>query len=400
MSFQATGSLPRYFKLTLCVLIVLALLAVPFVPATVAHAAGGLSISTTYPGITVKAGNATDFSIRVKNDSGSAKNVSLKIDSQPEGWAGYFEGNGNQISRVYVDNADSANVNYNVNMPADVAEGNYKIRLAADGGGGASDTLDLEINVSQTEISKGNFTSQFPELPGSSTATFKYSLNLVNNSSKDQSYSLSAKAPGDGWTVAFAPAYDTKQIASLSLEAGKTQGLDVTVTPPATVTKGTYNITCTAQSANETMNCDLTCIITGSYTMTLTTPSGLLNVDAYAGRETPVTLKLSNTGSAELEDIALSSSVSTDWTVRFDKALIDKLAPGASQEITAYIQPATNAVSGDYAASITATTKQTTASVALRSAVKTSTAWGIIGVVIILALIVGLFYVFRKFGRR
>lgn len=365
----------------------------------VSHAAGGLNISTPFPGVTVKAAENVDFAIRVDNTSGAPQNVGLQIASLPEGWEGYFEGNGNQVSRVYVKNSDFSTVTFNAKMPANTAEGSYKISLKADAGNGVADTLDLELNVSKTEMTQGKFTSQFPELQGPNTAAFKFSVNLNNNSSKEQSYSLSSKA-SEGWEVSFTPSYDNKQIASLSLEAGKSQGMDVTITPPKTVKAGKYTIPCAAVSADETLKMDLTVIITGAYGLEMTTPDGLLNMEAYAGRETPVTIVLTNTGSADLKDISLGSSVAQNWSVRFEKASIDTLPAGNKIEVKAYVQPGPNVITGDYAAAITANTVETNAQIAFRVAVKTSTAWGIIGVVIILALIFALVWVFRKFGRR
>ena len=67
-----------------------------------AFAAGGLEFYTDYPGISVKAGDSQSISMYVSNDSGSAVEASLSILSMPEGWTGYFSGNGSQISRVHV----------------------------------------------------------------------------------------------------------------------------------------------------------------------------------------------------------------------------------------------------------------------------------------------------------
>ncbi len=400
MSKQKTSYPGKFLlKLSLFMLIVLCLAASPLFGAiTVAHAGGGLSLSTSYPGITVKAGENVDFSVKVKNDSDLQKNVALTVKSAPEGWEAYFEGNGNQVQRVYVDRKDSSYVTFNVKIPAEAKEDTYKITLLADGGGGASDTLNLELKVSEQELTKGNFTSQYPELKGAATATFKFSINLLNNSSKDQSYSLSAQ-PEEGWDVSFSPSYEDKQIASLSVAAGKNQGLDVSIKPPANVKAGKYVIPCSAVSASERLSIELTVNITGTYKLVLTTPSGLLSTDAYAGSESPVTLTVSNKGSADLKDISLSSSAPSNWSVRFSSALLD-LPAGASKEVTAYIKPAANAIAGDYALSITAGEKAASSTADFRVAVKTPTSWGIVGVVIILLLIGLLIWLFRKFGRR
>lgn len=400
MLFQNSATRKNYFKLTLCFLLLAGIVFLPFAGmGTTAKAAGGISISTAFPGVTVKAGENIDFSIKVLNDTDTPKNVGLTIKSAPEGWESYFEGNGNEVSRVYVEKNDYSNVTYNVKIPEDVKEGVYKAVLTADAGGGAADTLELEMKVSEKEMTQGKFTSQYPELQGSPTTTFKFTVDLANNSSKDQSYSLSAIAP-EGWEVTFAPAYEDKQIASISLQAGKTQGINVTIRPPQKVKAGKYTIPCTAASAAETLKTELSVTITGTYSLESTTTTGVLSFDAYSGSETPVKLKITNTGSAELNNIELTSASNQEWTVRFDSKSIESLPAGATKEITAYIKPGANSIAGDYLVVINVGNQITSDQVELRMAVKTPTAWGIVGVVIILIVIAGLIWIFRKFGRR
>ena len=57
-------------------------------------------------------------------------------------------------------------------------------------------------------------------------------------------------------------------------------------------------------------------------------------------------------------------------------------------------------MTGDYVTSITASTAETTSTADFRVSVKTSSLWGIAGVLIIVALAAGIGYVFRKYGRR
>ncbi|MCL2492860.1 MAG: NEW3 domain-containing protein, partial [Clostridiales bacterium] len=112
-------------------------------------------------------------------------------------------------------------------------------------------------------------------------------------------------------------------------------------------------------------------------------------------------LVLTNTGSVDLTNVALTSTLpTTGWAVRFDKAKIDSLAAGATADVIAYIQPDGQAVTGDYPATITAKAGDTTTDLDLRVAVQTSTLWGVVAVVIIVVLVGGLYLVFRKFGRR
>ena len=289
---------------------------VPFAGFGVAQAAGGLNLSTPYPGITVSPGDDVTFALNVENESATPQNVALSIESMPDGWDAYFEGADNPVSRVYVDdvNSDDNNVPVTlvVKVPDSVTEGTYTLVAQAAGEGGLSDTLQLDVTISEEQFTSGKLTAQFQEQEGSTSSTFNFSMTLVNSSSKGQSYSLNAEAPS-GWDVEF---YNSEglQIASLNLDAGRSSSITVSIDPSTSADAGTYTIPVTATSASETLSVDFTVVITGTYGMTLSTPTGLLSVDAYAGQSSTITLTITNTGTAELTDIALSTySVPTDW---------------------------------------------------------------------------------------
>jgi len=368
--------------------------------APAAYAAGGLTISTPYPGMTVTAGKTVTFALTLDNSAAIPMNTAVSVSQIPDGWNARLTGSGNEVSRVFVRASASASVSLAVDIPPSTPEGDYNVSVAASAEGIAYDTLQLTLHVSSTDVSQGLFKSQFPELQGGAGTNFTFNADLTNSGGEDMYYSLSATAP-DGWQVGFRPASGSSDIASLTVPAGQTQGLTISVKPPSDVKAGEYTIPCVATSSAVSLSLDLKVTITGTYTMTMVTKDGRLNADAQIGKETPVTLVFTNTGSADLTGIALSSTLpTTGWAMRFDQATIDSLAAGATQEVIAYIQPDPKAVTGDYAATITAKTPQVTTSIDLRVAVQTSTMWGVVAVVIIVLLAAGLYLVFRKFGRR
>ena len=62
--------------------------------------------------------------------------------------------------------------------------------------------------------------------------------------------------------------------------------------------------------------------------------------------------------------------------------------------------PGDSAIAGDYVCTFTASCSETSADAEFRVSVKTQTIWGIVAVLIILALIAGVAAVFKKYGRR
>ena len=144
----------------------------------------------------------------------------------------------------------------------------------------------------------------------------------------------------------------------------------------------------------------MTVSITGTYILTLSTPSGRLSFDAVANKESIVSLTVSNQGNVDLKNVNLTSSAPSGWTVAFSESTIDLLEAGASRELTATVTPSEDAMSGDYALTLTAKNTEVSDTAEFRVTVETETIWGIVGVALILLAAAGLWFVFRKYGRR
>lgn len=364
-----------------------------------------VDMSTAYPGTTVKAGESVTFSLNFASLDGAGHDVSLSTESLPDGWSGYFRGDNNQITRVHVGGADTDSTSlegladYNLTVPAEAEEGSYEVTLLAEDDNGGADLLELEVTVSAEDVGESTFTSEYPEQQGATGSTFTFDTTIVNNRGTDQTYSLSADVP-DGWQASFTPSDDSTAVSSIQVAADSSQGVTVTVTPPETVEKGDYEISCSAVSANDTLNTDLTVSITGTYSLEISTPDQRLSFDAYANKQASVTLSITNTGNVDLSNVNLTSSAPTDWEVTFSESTIDTLEAGATKEVTAYVTPAEDAITGDYVTSITASNSESTASADFRVSVKTSTTWGIAAVAIIVVLVFALGVIFKKYGRR
>ena len=358
-----------------------------------------IELSTQYPALTVKAGDSLTFDLDLDNYSGVSQDITLSVAEIPEGWEGTFSAGSNQVSVVHVKNqATNSEVSFAVDVPLETADGEYIIRLAARGEDFA-DEMEIALTVSAEEIGESSFTAEYPSQEGDATTDFTFSATLINNTLSTQNYSFTSNAPS-GWQVSFQPSGETTSVAALDVEARTTQAMDISVTPPENVEAGTYEIPVTATSVNESMPITLSVTITGSYGLTLSTPSGRLSLDAYANQESAVQLSLTNTGNSDLTNVNLTSSAPTGWTVRFANETIDIIEAGATVETTMYITPGEDAMSGDYATTITARNSDANDSVDFRITVKTETIWGLtgIGVIVVLAVVIGI--VMRKYGRR
>ena len=295
--------------------------------------AAGIYVSTMYPGVTAKAGSKLSFSLNIDNAEDKPTDLALSVKSIPDGWSGYFEGNGNEISSVHAavgQTADAAT--FYAEVPKDAKAGDYDLTITA-----GDEDLALKVTVSDEEKTADSLTTEYAEQEGATGTTFTFTSTIQNNSSESQNYSFSNSAP-DGWTVSVTPSGETTKVASVDVDAQSSKALSITVTPPEKVDAGDYEIPFSAISASETLKTTLKVTITGTYDLSLSTPSSTLSFNAVANKKKAVTLTLANNGNIDLSNINLTAdSTPTDWTVDFSESTIDTLAAGQSKEITLYV---------------------------------------------------------------
>lgn len=361
---------------------------------SITYGAGPLGLSTAYPGISAQPGSSVTFPLTI-NGTGF---VNLEVASVPSEWTADIFGDGKKIHQVYVPSDGAAQAELRVQIPSTAKNGSYNLSVVASGSGSRA-TLPLNIKIDTDASGADKMEVQYPSLSGPDTATFSFRGTLYNNSGRARFYSLGANAP-DGWQVSFKPAYQDNQITSLSLEPGKSQDLDITVKPPNGVKAGKYTITAAAVYGSEAAKVDLEVVISGTYRLKLSTPSGRLNQDLTAGKKGALTLELENTGSADLQAVNLAASAPPGWAVTFEPEKIERIKAGEKQQVTAFITPDGKAIAGDYVVSLSASATETSDNAEIRVTVHTSTLWGIVGVVIIAGVIYWVVKTFKKYGRR
>ena len=394
------GNKLLFVILSIAMVLVLCLTAVPTVPT---YAAEGLTLHTDYPGIAVKPGDSLKIPIEIQNTSGSAMDVKIAAASLPENWEGYIQGGSFQVNMIRVKSGENAaSATLHLNVPKELTEGTYYAEVQASSASGAQSSLQLAFEVSTKKAGAGSFTSEYPQQEGASGTSFSFSTTLINNGLTSKSYSLSSNAPA-GWKVSFTPSAENTKIAGIDLESGESKGITVAVEAPENVEAGTYDISCSAVSADETLKTNLQVVITGTYSLEVSTPDGRLSFDAYANKESDVTLNVTNTGNVDLENVSINSSVPSGWNVTYtnlEDNVISSIPAGTTTEVIAHVKPGKDTITGDYVTSFVATSNGTMGTADFRVSVKTSTLWGIVAILIILATAGGLGYVFRKYGRR
>ena len=315
MSVRASGN-PRRPTGGTGVAVILGLLAALAGPlAPLSAAAGGVTVTTPFPAIVAEPGATASFKLAI--DVASARQVSLKTEDVPSGWTARFRGGGLVIDGAYVTPGDTPDITLDVEIPDGTAAGSTNLRVVATGGGGA-DTLPLTIRVADAAAGAVTLTSDFPELQAASGSTFTFNVTLHNDTAADTTFTMQATGP-DGWTVGAKP-QSQEQATTLTVNAGATGDITVTADPSVDAEAGSYPITLTTSGGGKDATLDLAATITGTYTLTFSTPDEVLSTTANAGSAKDLALSLANTGSAPVTGVAFSSSTPTGWKVEFTPA--------------------------------------------------------------------------------
>lgn len=284
-------------------------------------------------------------------------------------------------------------ITLSVQVPLKINKGYYHFKLFA----GLNNSLPLTVDVSKKGTYKSTFTVKQNNMEGHASATFEFIANLYNLTAEQQSYSLRSGA-SEGWDVTFMSDY--KDVTFVNVNPNTNAHLEIKVKPPANIKAGKYTIPIEAVTKNTSATLNLVVVISGTYNMDLTTPTGLVSTNITAGGTKRVELIVKNYGSAVLRNITPSFAAPSNWKVSFDPKEINSIQPGQYARLYATIKADKNAIAGDYMTKITARNPYVTESVSFRVSVKTPMLWGWIGVLIIVLALGLVYYLFRKYGRR
>lgn len=355
---------------------------------------------TPYTGLVVTSGKRYEFEVTLENKSRLIRQVELGVTELPAGWAAYFDASGRNITDLLVKPEGIVYCKFVITVPEDTQSGIYLVTSSYSDETGTQDiTYKLTVDNEQQSDLRGKLDVQFPELTGPSGAVFTYRVTYRNSSSANQSFSLASQTP-EGWNVSFKPMYESKTVASIVVDAYGTQVLDVEIAPPANVEAANYTVPIAFISEAETITTELALRIEGAFGLTVSTPDGRLNADAYAGKETLLPLVVTNSGTAQLRDIALANTLPQAWSASFDTPVIPSLEPGESVAVQLALKPASRAITGDYIVTVVGSNYGVRSAAEIRVMVKTPVYWGFVGLACIAAVLVFISVVFRKFGRR
>jgi uncharacterized membrane protein len=389
----------RFMRIrSLALIALLSGLAVPALAQTTKPDIKGLYLMSDYPALSVQAGTTTTVNMHLRNYGLPPQRLNLSVAGVPKGWTATLLGAGQPVAAAMPATNDSVGLDLRLDVPKDAGAGTQTLTVNAQGDG-QQVSLPLQVTLAKELPPKLALTTDLPELRGSSSSSFDYTLTIKNDSGKKALVSLAADAPRN-FDTSFTESYGSQQLTAIPVDAGKTKDVKLKVSPPSSVDAGHYPVTVHIAADGAKAEAKVALDITGEPKLALAGRQGLLSAHATAGRESTIPIIVANTGTAPAENVTLSGNAPTGWKIEFNPKTVARIAPNDKKEVQALITPADKAIAGDYVTGMTATAKGENGTANFRVTVTTATVWGVAGVGIMGAALLIMVGAVARFGRR
>jgi uncharacterized membrane protein len=362
----------------------------------------GIAVYPEFSGVIVSKGETVRMDLVLENRGRTDETIDVKISTIPKGWKAQLKGASYLVTGMYVPNGKTKNLAVNLEPDKTIGVGTYVFQFDAqtsDGKLASTPKLTVDVQERMSGADDIQITTSYPVLRGQTDARFEFSIEVMNKSESDRTLNLAGLGP-EKWEINFKPAYEAKQISSLRIKGAQSQTVAVEVTPAKDATSGEYPVFVRISSGDKKAEAKLMVILTGIYKLDAGTPTGILSLEAMPGKPANLSLFVKNTGSAVNRNVNFSSFKPENWEVTFKPEKMDALEPGALKQVEVTIKPAQQALVGDYSVGVMVNGEKSDKTVEFRVTVKASTAWGWIGIGIIILVIAGLSALFIWLGRR
>ncbi len=264
--------------------------------------------------------------------------------------------------------------------------------------------------VAAAEEERIELDTKYPIRGGPSDSSFDFLVTLrYTGGQEPRIFEVSAEGP-PGWQVSVWQSASGVDVPSIKIDPKSAYPDSVVVhaQPPYGVELGDYPITFRAASGHISAALNLTARVTARYEFSAEPENGRYNIRATAGQDSHLTLIIKNVGTAPLEVVHFRTTNppavgGQAWTATFDPSELGNFTAGQERQVLVTVKPPAKAVAGDYMMKIWFLSNPAVSDspvLHIRITVETSSRWGWIGAGIVIAVIAGLFYVVRRFGRR
>lgn len=273
-------------------------------------------------------------------------------------------------------------------------EKNVKIRIGR--------TTDLGIIPLEKELFFAAISVKSPSKTVMVGKNPVYEFEIKNVGKCDDTYRLTLQGLPDRWYSRYKEsAAGTEEISEIFIKAGDAKTVYLEFVPPYNVEIGEYNFTSVIESKSSTKQYEqnLTLKLRGSYDMYVY--SSRYRYEVNKGDTVSFDVSVSNRGiGGSLTNISVEVSAPEGWSADVTPKSVASLKPGDRRTFTIKAVPPADIVASDYKLSVKVKSEQVEKEDEFIIELKEQSNIAIYGVAILVVVILGLWYMFRKYGRR
>lgn len=274
----------------------------------------------------------------------------------------------------------------------------------------AWDKEDVEVRIGRTTdlgivtLDKENFFAELrvksPSRVVSIGTNPQYEMALKNAGRNSDTYALAIQDLPEQWYARFKESKEsTEEVTEIYIPAGEEKTLYLDVIPPYSVDVGEYNFTALIGSSTQQYEENLTLKLRGSYNMRTYTKS--YRHDINRGDTLTFDMTISNTGvGGALTNIGINMTAPEGWRATVDPASVASLEPGQRATVQVTVVPPADIVAGEYKIVAQVKSDQAEGEDEFRVVVKEQSYVALLGLLVMAGVAAGLWYMFRKYGRR
>ncbi len=287
--------------------------------------------------------------------------------------------------------------------------GTYTVRVAKPGYR-AWEKEEVEVRIGKTTdlgivpLEKENFFAELRVKSPSRMAAIgsnpQYEMTLKNAGRNDDTYTLSVLGLPEQWYARFKESRDaTEEVSEIYIPSGEEKSLYLDFIPPYSVGVGEYNFTAVIGSSARQYEENLTLRLRGSYDMRTYAKSYRHEIDRGDTLTFDMTVSNAGTGGT-LTNIGINMSAPEGWRVTVDPASVASLEPGERATVQVTVVPPADIVAGEYKVVALVKSDQDEGEDEYRIVVKEQSYVAVLGLLMMAGVAAGLWYMFRKYGRR
>jgi uncharacterized membrane protein len=205
------------------------------------EASSDVEIISTFTDVTVQAGNAIEYPLRIRNNGESDSQIRLSVASAPSNWDTKFTSDSVEVSSFLIDAGESLNIKLEVEPPDAVETGDYSITILAESDDGKT-LKDIELKA--TVVGSYEIELELSTLYETTTIgnSVEFTAEIINQGNTPiTTIYLETIIPND-WDITSTPSQISK------LDPRESETFTLVVKTPADTVAGDYLITVKALS--------------------------------------------------------------------------------------------------------------------------------------------------------